>query len=210
MPVCNKCSKTLSQLLHPPDVVEAPQAVVREALHPAREVRHVGPELEVVRALYRRPVGVHAATAGVVGQVMVRRRGLGGRERRRVRGRRAGHAAGGVVVVAVRVLPCEAGSGGGGRCSCRDKQWRANGGAGLMLLGPLGEPRHPEVGHGVLEAAAVDVAVELPGVLLHPRPPVVLDLVVRAPRQLLRDLGPPVRHQNQNVLNWWCFEVKQD
>jgi hypothetical protein len=146
----------------------------------------------VVRALHRRPVGVHAATAGVVVGQVVRRRGLGGRERRRVRGRRAGHAAGGVVVVAVRVLLCEAGSGGGGRCCCRDKRWRANGGVGLLLLGPLGEPRHPEVGHGVLEAAAVDVAVELPGVLLHPRPPVVLDLVVRAPRQLLRDLGPPV------------------
>jgi hypothetical protein len=43
-------------------------------------------------------------------------------------------------------------------------------------------PGHPEVSHGVLESA----------VLLHPSPPVVLDLVVRPAGQLLRDLGPPV------------------
>jgi hypothetical protein len=53
------------------------------------------------------------------------------------------------------------------------------------------EVRHPEVSHGVLESLAVGVAVELLGVLLHPRPPVVFDLVVRTPRQVLRDLGPP-------------------
>jgi hypothetical protein len=48
--------------------------------------------------------------------------------------------------------------------------------------------RHPEVAHGVLESLAVGVAVELLGVLLHPCPPVVLDLVVRPARQVLRDL----------------------
>jgi hypothetical protein len=50
--------------------------------------------------------------------------------------------------------------------------------------------RHPEVAHGVLEALAVGVAVELLGVLLHPGPPVVLDLVVRPSRQVLRYLRP--------------------
>jgi hypothetical protein len=58
------------------------------------------------------------------------------------------------------------------------------------------EMRHPEVAHGVLEAFAVGVAVELLGVLLHPRPPVVLDLVVGAARQVLRDLRPPDRSIN--------------
>jgi hypothetical protein len=56
----------------------------------------------------------------------------------------------------------------------------------------LEEARHPEVAHEVLELLAMDVAVELPGVLLHPCPPVVLDLVVGAAGQVLRDLGPPV------------------
>jgi hypothetical protein len=56
----------------------------------------------------------------------------------------------------------------------------------------LEEARHPEVAHEVLELLAMDVAVELPGVLLHPCTPVVLDLVVGAPREVPRDLGPPV------------------
>ena len=55
----------------------------------------------------------------------------------------------------------------------------------------LDESGHPEVLHGVLEGGAADVAVELLGVLLHPGPPVVLDLVVRPARQVLRDLRPP-------------------
>ena len=67
------------------------------------------------------------------------------------------------------------------------------GGSGLVGVDPLEQARHPEVSHGVVEAAAADVAAELLGVLLHPRPPVVLDLVVRPPRQMRRDLGPPAR-----------------
>ena len=66
------------------------------------------------------------------------------------------------------------------------------GGRGLVGVDPLEQARHPEVPHGVLEAAAADVAAELLGVLLHPRAPVVLDLVVGAAGQVLRDLGPAV------------------
>jgi hypothetical protein len=56
----------------------------------------------------------------------------------------------------------------------------------------LEEARHPEASHEVLELLAVDVASEVPGVLLHPRAPVVLDLVVGSAGEVLRDLGPPV------------------
>jgi hypothetical protein len=79
------------------------------------------------------------------------------------------------------------------------RRWRRRGGVdnegavpGVVGADALEEARHPDVAHEVLEALAVDVAVELPGVLLHPRAPVVLDLVVGAPREVLRDLGPAV------------------
>jgi hypothetical protein len=119
------------------------------------------------------------------------RRGGGGvrlrrRRRERVR-RRRGHAA------------CHAGVVAVGVCLV--------GGLEMMMMVVVSvvgqeaavgvdEVRHPEVAHGVLEAFAVGVAVELLGVLLHPRPPVVLDLVVRPPRQVLRDLRPPGRSIN--------------
>jgi len=59
-------------------------------------------------------------------------------------------------------------------------------------LDALSEARHPDVAHDVAEAGALDVAAEVPGVLLHAGAPVVLDLVVRAPGEVLRDLGPAV------------------
>jgi len=85
----------------------------------------------------------------------------------------------------------------------RRRERRVRGGAMLLLLrspGSVGgggldaldEAGHPEVAHDVLELLAVDVALELLGVLLHARAPVVLDLVVGAPREVLRDLGPAV------------------
>jgi len=57
---------------------------------------------------------------------------------------------------------------------------------------PLDEARHPEVPDGVVEPVAADVASQLLGVFLHPCPPVVLDLVVGAARQVRGDLGPAV------------------
>jgi len=56
----------------------------------------------------------------------------------------------------------------------------------------LEQARHPVAADGVAEDGAVGVHPELPRLLLHPRPPVVLDLVVRPPWQVLRDPRPPV------------------
>ena len=87
-------------------------------------------------------------------------------------------------------------AGRGGRRRSLDGQGRrrrslyaAISGVGLDALS---EARHPDVAHDVAEAGALDVAAEVPGVLLHAGAPVVLDLVVRAPGEVLRDLGPAV------------------
>jgi hypothetical protein len=46
----------------------------------------------------------------------------------------------------------------------------------------LEQARHPVAAYGVAEHGAVGVHPELPRLLLHPRPPVVLDLIVRSTR----------------------------
>lgn len=90
------------------------------------------------------------------------------------------------------------GGGGGGGGGGRQRRGGGGGGGGLD---PLEQSRHPEVAHGVLELLAVDVTFELLGVLLHTRSPVVLDLVVGSPRQMLRYFGPPIAPSRMEFKN---------
>lgn len=78
-------------------------------------------------------------------------------------------------------------------------------GVGGGGLNPLDEPRHPQVAHGVLELLAVHVTFQLLGVLLDPGSPVVLDLVVRSPRQVLRNFGPSVSPARMKLKNEKLF-----
>ena len=81
-------------------------------------------------------------------------------------------------------------AGGGG-----DGEVGVVGVVGLGLGGAVDafeEAGHPEVAHDVLELLGVDVAVEVLGVLLDAGAPVVLDLVVGAAGEMLRDLDPPI------------------
>lgn len=63
------------------------------------------------------------------------------------------------------------------------------GGSGPDSFGQTG---HPKVAHGVFELLTVDVAFQLLGLLLDPRSPVVLYLVVCSSRQVLGDFRPSV------------------
>ncbi|RRT76769.1 hypothetical protein B296_00026496 [Ensete ventricosum] len=45
--------------------------------------------------------------------------------------------------------------------------------------------------------------------LLHPRPPVVLDLVVGPPGQVLRDLGPPATDHSSSFIVCKASRVKE-
>ena len=180
-----------------PDVLQGPKILgdhaLGEALHPPAELRVLKlaaaasligrrrPQPLVVRLVRpaaasaahgRHLPGVQQVRVAEPPHVVVRL----GRGREGVRGRRGDHPGAGQAV---------GGGDVGGVVVVRRLEEAA-----AVVVG-VDEVRHPEVAHGVLEALAVGVAVELLGVLLHPGPPVVLDLVVRPPRQVLRDLGPP-------------------
>jgi hypothetical protein len=169
----------LGESLHPPTELRVLKLAAAGSLrHRSRLIGRRRPQPLVVR-LVRRPAAPAAHDRHLPGvqvrveppHVVVRLR----RGREGVRGRGDDHPGGQAV-----------GGGGdvGGVLLLRMED------AAAVVVG-VDEVWHPEVAHGVLEALAVGVAVELLGVLLHPGPPVVLDLVVRPTRQVLRDLRPP-------------------
>lgn len=63
---------------------------------------------------------------------------------------------------------------------------------GRSLLHFLEQPGHPDMADRIEKPLAVGFDVELARLLLHPRPPVVLDLVICPSWEILRDFRPPV------------------
>lgn len=120
----------------------------------------------------------------VLGVGEVRNRGGDSLEVRSVggRGRNIVRRAGVVVVFG-------GGSGGGSGLltSSRGRGWLGCGGG----LDPFDQTGYPNVTHGVLELFAVDVTLELLGLLLDSGSPIVLYLIVCPTRQILGYLGPP-------------------
>lgn len=98
---------------------------------------------------------------------------------------------GGGVVEVVELAAMIMRGGGGDVGSC---------GVGGCGLNPLDEPRHPQVAHRVFELLAVHITFQLLSVLLDPGSPVVLDLVVRSPRQVLRNFGPSAEHDLRKII----------
>lgn len=82
-----------------------------------------------------------------------------------------------------RVSPVGGGGGGSG--------FLTRGRVGCGGLDPFDQTGYPDVTHGVLELFAVDVTLELLGLLLDSCSPIVLDLIVSPTRQILGYLGPP-------------------